>query len=80
FKNLKLTLLPKTENNPGIFIYYGSFLQTIINFLIIAFCLFLIIKVINQLKREEPTPPAPSVEPSNEEKLLTEIRDLLKFK
>ena len=57
---------------------YGSFIQNIIDFLIIAFCIFLMIKGMNKLskkKEEEPTAPA---EPSNEEKLLSEIRDLLK--
>ena len=61
-------------------INYGSFIQTIIDFTIIAFCVFLLVKGINKLARkkaEEPkqeTPPAPS----KEELLLTEIRDLLK--
>jgi large conductance mechanosensitive channel len=56
---------------------YGNFIQAIINFLIIAFALFLIIKAANRLMRkkaEAPVPPAPTAE----EKLLTEIRDLLK--
>lgn len=60
---------------------YGSFIQNIVDFLIIAFCIFLMIKGINRLtKKPEPEPaaPAPEPEPSNEEKLLTEIRDLLK--
>ena len=60
---------------------YGMFINAIINFLIIAFCLFVVVKVINKFhrKKEEPAPEAPAVpEPSAEEKLLTEIRDLLK--
>ncbi len=65
-------------------INYGSFIQTTLDFLIIAFCIFLIIKGITKLtkKKEEPKPaaPAPAPEPSAEEKLLTEIRDLLKNK
>ena len=72
---------PATE----VAIKYGSFLATILDFLIIAFAVFLMIKTINgfhdKLKKQEvpaekPAPP----EPSNEEKLLTEIRDLLKEK
>lgn len=62
-------------------ISYGKFINAIISFLIIAFCLFLTVKVINKFhrKNEEPAPEAPAVpEPSAEEKLLTEIRDLLK--
>jgi len=58
---------------------YGIFIQNIVDFLIVAFCIFLIIKAMNKLsfKKDEPEAPA---EPSNEEKLLGEIRDLLKNK
>jgi large conductance mechanosensitive channel protein len=59
---------------------YGMFIQNIIDFLIIAICIFVMIKAMNSLstkKKEESAAPA---EPSNEEKLLTEIRDLLKNK
>ena len=62
-------------------INYGNFLATILDFLIIAFAVFCLIKGINTLhrKKEEPAPePAPEPKPSAEEKLLTEIRDLLK--
>ena len=59
-------------------ILYGSFIQAIVNFLIIAFVLFLIVRSFNKLHKEEETAPAPPPEPSAEEKLLTEIRDLLK--
>ena len=59
-------------------IAYGNFIQAIINFLIIAFALFLVILGINKLHKEEEAAPAPPPEPSAEEKLLTEIRDLLK--
>jgi large conductance mechanosensitive channel len=59
-------------------IAYGNFIQAIINFLIIAFALFLVIRGINKLQKEEEAAPAPPPEPTAEEKLLTEIRDLLK--
>ncbi len=62
-------------------IKYGQFLQNIFDFIIIALCIFLMIKGMNSLKRkkvEEPAPEPAPAEPSNEEKLLTEIRDLLK--
>ena len=71
---------------PELALTYGAFLQTIIDFLIIAFCIFLMVKGITALtkKKKEETPaepaPAPAPEPSAEEKLLTEIRDLLKSK
>lgn len=64
-------------------IMYGKFINAIISFLIIAFCLFCVVKMINKLRRqkeEEPAAPAPEPEPSAEEKLLSEIRDLLKEK
>ena len=62
---------------------YGAFLATILDFLIVAFAIFCVIKAINKMhrKKEEPAPepaPEPEPEPSAEEKLLTEIRDLLK--
>ena len=57
---------------------YGVFLNTALEFLIIAFAIFVVIKQINRLKREAPAVPAAPPEPSNEEKLLAEIRDLLK--
>lgn len=62
-------------------ITYGNFIQAILNFLIMAFIVFCLVKGVNKLskKKEETPPPAPP-EPSNEEKLLTEIRDLLKEK
>ncbi len=59
---------------------YGNFIQAVINFLIMAFVVFCMVKGINRLsrKKEEVPPPPPPAEPSQEEKLLTEIRDLLK--
>ena len=57
---------------------YGNFIQNIIDFLIIALCIFLMIKGMNKLAKKKAEEPAPDPEPSNEEKLLTEIRDLLK--
>lgn len=57
---------------------YGVFINTTFEFLIIAFAIFMVIKQINRLKREAPAAPAAPPEPSNEEKLLAEIRDLLK--
>ena len=61
-------------------ISYGNFIQAVLNFLIMAFVVFCLIKTINNFHRKkEEAPPAPP-EPSNEEKLLTEIRDLLKEK
>ena len=85
FADLKLTL-PTVQVAGEEFktatINYGSFLQTCFDFLIVAFCIFMLIKAVNKLakKKEEPKEPeAPKApEPSAEEKLLMEIRDLLK--
>ena len=85
FSDLKVEL-PKVVLDSGIelapaTINYGSFVQTIINFIIIALCVFMMIKGLAKLKSakkaEEEAAPAAPAEPSNEEKLLTEIRDLL---
>jgi len=62
----------------GAVLAYGSFLTLALNFLIIAFVLFLIIRVMNRLKRREDAAPAAPLRPSAEVELLSEIRDLLK--
>ena len=61
-------------------ITYGLFIQNVIDFLIIAFCIFLMVKAMNSLSKKKEEEPAAPAEPSNEEKLLGEIRDLLKNK
>ena len=58
----------------------GSFLTAVINFILIAFVVFLFVKAMNSAKKKKEAAPAPDPEPSNEEKLLAEIRDLLKEK
>lgn len=85
FSNLKITL-PAEQIVEGVAtqpatINYGMFIQNVIDFLIVALCVFLLVKAINKLtkKKEEETPAAPPA-PSAEEKLLTEIRDLMKNK
>jgi large conductance mechanosensitive channel len=62
----------------GAVLAYGSFITLTLNFLIIAFVLFLVIRVMNQLKRHEEAKPAEPAKPTAEVVLLTEIRDLLK--
>ncbi len=85
FSDLKITL-PAEKITDGIemkaaTINYGSFIQTLIDFVIVAFCVFLLVKAINKLakKKKDEAPAAPPA-PSKEEVLLTEIRDLLKEK
>jgi large conductance mechanosensitive channel len=81
FTDLKLVLKAATEAGPAVTWNYGSFLQVTFDFLIVAFAVFLFIKVINAAKRREESKaeaPAAPPAPSKEETLLTEIRDLLK--
>lgn len=96
FTDLKFTLkdgVPEQLNEageviqaavPAVTINYGNFLQQTFDFLIIAFSIFLFVSLIKKMtekkKQEEAPAPAPAPEPSAEEKLLTEIRDLLKNK
>lgn len=61
---------------PGTAIKYGNFISQVISFVIVAFALFLVIKGVNSMKKAEPAPPPAG--PTNEEKLLMEIRDALK--
>lgn len=92
FKDLKhslpsLTIKVPDPANPTTFmdktlppaeIKYGIFLQTAFDFLIISVCVFLLVKLLNKLKHKEAAKPSAPPEPSPQEKLLTEIRDLLK--
>ncbi|BFU60616.1 MULTISPECIES: large-conductance mechanosensitive channel protein MscL [Rodentibacter] len=75
FKDLKYVLEPANGDIPAVTLNYGMFIQNVFDFVIIAFAIFLMVKAINKLKKPAEKAPA---EPSNEEKLLTEIRDLLK--
>ncbi len=65
---------------PEVTLNWGNWIQTVVDFIIVAFCIFVAIKAINQLKRKEaePTPKPAEPVPTKEEILLTEIRDILK--
>ena len=82
FTDLKLVIKEAEGEAEAVTLNYGQFVQDVVDFLIIAFCIFLMVKGIAALNRkkdkEEAAAPAPAPEPSAEEKLLTEIRDLLK--
>ncbi|MDY0098967.1 MAG: large-conductance mechanosensitive channel protein MscL [Bacteroidales bacterium] len=78
FTDLKLTIKAATEAVPAVTWNYGSFIQVLIDFLIIAWAVFMIVKVINASKKKEAEAPAPPPAPTKEETLLSEIRDLLK--
>ena len=78
FSELAITLKEAAGDTAAVTLGYGVFLQTVFDFIIIAFAIFIAVKVINRLKRKEEAAAAPPPDPSNEEKLLEEIRDLLK--
>ncbi len=78
FTDLKFVIKEATGTTPAVTINYGNFLQVTFDFLIVAFAIFMVIKAINSLKRKEEATPSTPPEPSKEEILLTEIRDLLK--
>lgn len=80
FIDLKYVITPASGDVAEVAFRYGAFIQSVIDFLIIAFSIFLFIKLLSSLKKEEPAPEPTHPEPSNEEILLTEIRDLLKKK
>mgnify|MGYP004564456891 FL=1 len=88
FTDLKLVLKDAVKDgdqivSEAVTLNYGQFIQDVVDFLIISFCIFLMVKGIAALSRkkyEKTATPAPAPEPSAEEKLLTEIRDLLKNK
>ncbi|NDF13092.1 MAG: large-conductance mechanosensitive channel protein MscL [Proteobacteria bacterium] len=79
FSHLAITLAPATPDHPAVTIAYGKFVQTVIDFTITAFAIFMLVKFINNLKRKQAAQAA-NEPPSKQEVLLTEIRDLLKKK
>jgi large conductance mechanosensitive channel len=82
FSDLKVTMpsivISGVEQMKTATINYGNFIQTLINFLIIALCVFLMVKSLNRLTGKHKDVPQSTPKTSNEEKLLTEIRDLMK--
>jgi large conductance mechanosensitive channel len=80
FTKLAVTLKESAGNVPAVTLNYGNFIQTMVDFTIIAFVIFLMVKLINSLKKKEAAAPVVAPEPTKEEVLLAEIRDLLKAK
>ena len=79
FKNLKVIIKQgdPTKKIADVSMNYGNFINTIIEFLIVAFCIFMVVKTINSLKKPVEAQQAAEPEPTKEELLLTDIRDIL---
>lgn len=78
FSDLAVTLKAAEGDAPAVVIAYGKFIQTIIDFLIISFAIFMGLKAINTLKKKQEEEAAAPAGPTKDQELLTEIRDLLK--
>lgn len=78
FTDLKVVLKAATDAAPAVTWNYGNFIQVIIDFMIVAFAVFLLIKAINSAKKKEEAAPEAPPAPTKDQVLLTEIRDLLK--
>jgi large conductance mechanosensitive channel len=78
FSDLAVTLKAAEGATPAVVIAYGKFIQTIIDFLIISFAIFMGLKAINTLKKKQEEEAAAPAGPTKDQELLTEIRDLLK--
>lgn len=78
FSDFRFVLKAAEGEAPEVAILYGTFLNQIINFFILAFVVFVVVKILNRFKRKKEEAPAEPPKPSDEVVLLTEIRDLLK--
>ena len=78
FAGLKLTLKEAVGDTAAVTLNYGAFLQTVVDFVIVAFAIFLMIRGINSMRKKQEEAPAAPAPPPNQEVLLGEIRDLLK--
>ena len=78
FSNKVVMLKPAVGDAPAVTLRYGAFINTIIDFLIVAAAIFAVVKVMNSLRRQQETAPPPPAPPSREVELLTEIRDSLR--
>ena len=77
FTDLKITLKEAEGEAAAVTLNYGQLIQDVVDFLIIAFCIFVMVRTLMKLTRKKNEAPAPEPEPTKEEKLLTEIRDIL---
>ena len=80
FANLAITIKEAAGDAAAVTLNYGKFIQSIVDFVIIAFAIFLVIKAMNAMQKKKDEAPAPPPPTTKEESLLTEIRDILKQK
>jgi len=80
FADLAVTLKAASGETAAVTLNYGKFIQTMVDFAIVAFAIFMVVKGMNSLKKKEAAAPAAPPAPSKEETLLAEIRDILKQK
>lgn len=78
FTTFAWTIKEATDSAPAVVISYGKFIQTVIDFLIIAWSIFMLITMLSKMQRKKEATPAPAPVPTKEEILLAEIRDILK--
>ncbi len=80
FTGLSITLKEAVGKTPAVTLNYGKFIQSVVDFTIIAFAIFMVVKAMNAMQKQKEEAPEEPPKPSNEELLLAEIRDLLKQK
>ncbi len=80
FNDLKFVMKAANETAPAVTLNYGQFIQVVFDFLIVAIAIFMVIKVLSAAKRKQNEKNVETPEPSNQERLLEEIRDILKNK
>ena len=80
FSKMAITLKEAVDDKPAVLIKYGQFINVVLTFLIVAFCIFMIVNAVNIMRKKEAATPPPPAAPSKEEVLLTEIRDALRAK
>jgi len=78
FSQLSVTLKDAVGEQAAVTLNYGNFIQTVLDFVIMAFAVFMLVKAMNSMKQKEEEAPAAPPAPSREEEILTEIRDILK--
>lgn len=80
FSGLAFQISPASDHHPAVVVRYGAFINTVVDFIIVALAIFMVIKAMNTLRRQEAKGEVAPPPPTRDQQLLTEIRDLLKQK